>query len=70
MAFYALYKWFSPWNKREYRNMVFWYNEYVLKSPEQREQENIESKRKLNTVLAQLGIMSVICSNLGSDYYE
>lgn len=48
----------------------FWYNEYVLKSPEQREQENIESKRKLNTVLAQLGIMSVICSNLGSDYYE
>jgi hypothetical protein len=69
MGFYALWKWFSPWSKRDYPNMIYWYKEYVLKTPEQREQERIENKRKARTALAQLAIMNTMCSNLGGDYY-
>lgn len=69
MGFYALWKWFLPWSKREYTNMIWWYKEYVLKTPEQREQERRESKRKARTALAQLTIMNTMCSNLGGDYY-
>ena len=69
MGFYALWKWFSPWSKRDYPNMIYWYKEYVLKTPEQREQERIESKRKARTALAQLAIVNTMCSNLGGDDY-
>ena len=69
MGFYALWKWFSPWSKRDYPNMIYWYKEYVLKTPEQREQERRESKRKARTALAQLAIMNTMCSHLGGDRY-
>ena len=69
MGFYALLKWFSPWSKRNYPNMIYWYKEYVLKTPEQREQERRESKRKARTALAQLAIMNTVCSNLGGGDY-
>ena len=69
MGFYALWKWFSPWSKRDCSNMIYLYKEYVLKTPEQQEQERRESKRKARTALAQLAIMNTICSNLGGDYY-
>ena len=69
MGFYALWKWFSPWSKRDYPNMIYWYKEYVLKTPEQREQERRESKRKARTALAQLAIMNTMCSNLGGGDY-
>ena len=65
MGFYALWKWFSSWSKRDYINMIYWYKEYVLKTPEQREQERRENKRKARTALAQLAIMNTMCSNLG-----
>ena len=69
MGFYALWKWFSPWSKRDYPNMIYWYKEYVFKTPEQREQERRESKRKARTALAQLAIMNTMCSNLGGGNY-
>lgn len=69
MAFYSLYKWFSPWSKREYTDMIYWYKEYVLKTPEQREQEKKDRQRKARTVLAQLGIIDTVCRGLGGDYY-
>ena len=67
-AFYSLWKWFSPWSRREYTNMIYWYKEYVLKTPEQREQERIEKKRKARTAMAQLGVMTALCGGLGGDY--
>ncbi len=69
MGFYALWKWFSSWSKRNYHNMIYWYKEYVLKTPEQREQERRESKRKARTALAQSAIMSTMCSKLGGGDY-
>ena len=70
MAFYSLWKWFSPWGKREYTDMIYWYKEYVLKTPEQREQERIEKKKKAGTAMAQLGVMTALCSGLRGDYYK
>ena len=69
MVFYSLWKWFSPWSKREYADMIYWYKEYVLKTPEQREQERIEKKKKARTAMAQLGVMTALCGGLGGDYY-
>lgn len=54
MAFYSIYKWFSPWSKREYTDIIYWYKEYVLKTPEQREQEKKDRQRKARIVVAQL----------------
>ena len=69
MGFYALWKWFSPWSKRDYPNMIYLYKEYVLKTPEQREQERRESKRKARTALAQLAIVNTMCRGLGGGDY-
>ena len=49
--------------------MIYWYKEYVLKTPEQREQERIEKKIKVRTTMAQLGVMTALCGGLGGDYY-
>ena len=49
--------------------MIYWYKEYVLKTTEQREQEKIEKKRKARTAMAQLGVMTALCSGLGGEYY-
>lgn len=69
MGFYTLWKWFSPWSKKNYTDMIYWYKEYVLKTREQREQERRESKRKARTALAQLAIVDTMCRELGGDYY-
>ena len=69
MGFYALWKWFSPWSKMDNPNMIYWYKEYVLKTPEQREQERRESKRKARTALAQLALVDTMCRGLGGGYY-
>lgn len=69
MAFYSLWKWFSPLSKREYTDMIYWYKEDVLKTPEQREQEIIEKKKKARNAIVQLGFMTALCSGLGGDYY-
>ena len=50
--------------------MIYWYKEYVLKTPEQREQERIEKTRKARTTMAQLSVMTALCSGLGGDYYK
>ena len=47
--------------------MIYWYKEYVLKTPEQREQERIEKKRKARTVMVQLGVMTALCGGLGGE---
>lgn len=60
MGFYALWKWFSPWSKRDYTDMIYLYKEYVLKTPEQREQERRYRKKKVTTTLAQLEIMNIM----------
>ena len=49
--------------------MIYWYKEDVLKTPEQREQEIIEKKKKARNAIVQLGFMTALCSGLGGDYY-
>lgn len=39
MGFWALWKWFQSWSKIGYPNMIYWYSEYFLKTPEQRAAE-------------------------------
>lgn len=29
MGWYALYKWFKPWRKTSYRNMISWYKRFL-----------------------------------------
>ena len=69
MAWYALWKWFSPWSKRDMPDMIYWYSEYVLKTPEQREMERIQKRRKVNTVMAQIVIMNTIFNITSNKYY-
>lgn len=64
MGWYALYKWFKPWCKKEYRDMIYWYNEFVLKTPEQREYEKKIEHEKAMTTLAQLGVIHAALNNL------
>ena len=67
MGFYALWKWFPPWSKRDYPDMIYWYKEYVLKLLNN-ENKRRDSKRKARTTLAQLSIMDTMCRNLGGGY--
>lgn len=36
--------------------MVYWYSEFILKTPEQRAAEQLERKRHVNTAIFQFGI--------------
>ena len=64
MAYYSLWKWFAPWSKRNYPNMIYWYSEYVLKTPEQREKEKMERRKRANTLMAQMGIIRTMCHTM------
>lgn len=57
MAWYSLYKWCYGWSNRKSYNMIYWYNEYILKTPEQRQKEYLERKQKTKQLLTQLTIM-------------
>lgn len=70
MAFYSLWKWFSPWSRRFYPNMVYWYSEYILKTPEQRTTEQFERKRRVNTAILQLGIAAHLIHERIGQLYE
>ena len=58
MAWYSLYKWFSPWRKTPYSNYVDWYKKHLhrvwfenLSNEEQNEylkkQEELRRKRRI-----------------------
>lgn len=64
MGFYALWKWFKPWSKKNYPNMNYWYKEYVLKTPEQREKERIKRKREAMTAFAKLQAIHYMIKSL------
>lgn len=57
MAFWSLYKWFRPWSKKRYPNMIFWYSEYYLKTPEQRSIEREKKEKDFNRFVGLLGYM-------------
>ena len=46
MAYRSLKKWFAPWSTIGYLDAVYWYKEFYLKTPEQREQEGKERRQK------------------------
>ena len=60
MAFAALYKWFSQFRKSYFEDWIYWYKEFVLKTPEQREAERCEKKRRVYTTMAEMAIISAL----------
>lgn len=58
MAWYSLYKWFAPWRKTKYVDMIYYYSEYVLKTEEQRIAEKESRRRKAYQVMTMLGVLS------------
>lgn len=70
MAWYALYKWYRPWSKRRYPNMVYWYKEYVLKTPEQREYEKKKRKKEAKQAAYNLlGFTRMMTSHMNDNPY-
>jgi hypothetical protein len=51
MGWYSLWRWFSPWSKRKYVNMIYYYSEYVLKSQAQRDKEKKEKQKHARELL-------------------
>ena len=68
MAFYALYKWYSPWSKRGYPDMIAWYRRKLYEEwidslpPEKRSAylKRKEAKRKSS-------ITALLCMNMMVD---
>ena len=60
MGFYSLRRWFSTWSRRYKADMIYWYKEYVLKTPEQREEEI----REAHTALAKFCVAGAMCRGL------
>ena len=58
MAWYSLWKWFRPWSKRRYPDMIYYYSEYVLKTPEQREHEKLERQKRARSSM--MTLMSIL----------
>lgn len=76
MAWFALYKWFIPWRKTPYQNMILWYRNYLYNtwfdslSEEERQNElkrvnDMKEKRKREgeASLYRLGKMFQIIDN-------
>ena len=72
MAWYALYKWFSPWRTIPYSNYIEWYKKYLhrvwfqsLNEEEKKayldKQEEVRRNRRM--ALNQLMMMPMLLSN-------
>lgn len=70
MGWYALYKWYSPWSKLNLPNMIYWYKEYYLKTPEQRQIEKEERSRKAKNALITLSTISTLINNTLNHTYD
>lgn len=51
MAWYALYKWFSPWRKKPYTNYILWYSaklyeEWFKLLPKEEQTKLLERKKR------------------------
>lgn len=68
MAYYSLWKWFSPWRKTKYTNYIYYYKEFVLKTEEQRKLEKIEKEKELKEMKLRLLATNSFVRNLGSSY--
>lgn len=66
MAWWSLYRWFAHWRKTPYSDMAYYYSEYVLKTPEQREKDKAERQRKGEEALRRLSAI-VSASDRGSN---
>ena len=74
MAWYSLYKWFSPWRKTPYSNYVDWYKKYLhrmwfnsLTEEEKKAylDKQEEDRRKRRMALNQLMMVPTLLSNTG-----
>ena len=67
MAYRALYRWFSRFRKTPFTDWVYWYSEYVLKTPQQRKCEREMAHREAKLAVNNLLTMHTILSSM-SDY--
>lgn len=70
MAWFSLYKWFSGWSKK-YRHvdMIYYYSEYVLKTPEQRKREKEKRSKKAAEALKMLMYVKQTAESLCDSSY-
>ena len=72
MAFGALYNWFKAFRKTPFFNWAYYYNEFVLKTPEQREAEKKASdKQAVQSLLVMKMMTDMMVEKLSdrSSYY-
>lgn len=69
MAYWALYKWFKPWRKLPTYDVIYYFSEYVVKTPEQRQIEAEQRKKRLESTKNVIRKMAMMTADWGEYSY-